>query len=89
MQFKSFINVILLPFKKAYKLLEFTGKKMATAVNVILLTLVYFTAFAATAVVAKALRKRFLDIKTDQERQSYWIDRKKEDHSKKENYRSF
>ncbi|MBI2141446.1 hypothetical protein HYU16_03405 [Candidatus Woesearchaeota archaeon] len=69
--------------------LEFVGKKVAILVNYVLLSIVYFTAFAATAAIAKVARKRFLELKPDHNRQSYWIESKKEDHSKKEAYRPF
>ncbi len=79
----------LKPLKPIYAPFEFFGKKVAIAVNYILLTIVYFTAFAATAIIAKVLRKSFLDLKIDKNAKTYWMDRKKEDYSKKENYRSF
>ncbi|MBI2581187.1 hypothetical protein HYV85_05290 [Candidatus Woesearchaeota archaeon] len=75
--------------KLALKPFEFVGKKVAILVNYVLLTAVYFTAFAATAAIAKVARKRFLDLKPDEKKQSYWIERKKEDYSSKESYRAF
>lgn len=69
--------------------LEFVGKRVAILVNYVLLTVVYFTAFAATAAIAKIARKRFLELRPEPGRKSYWIERKKEDHSKKEAYRQF
>ena len=86
----SFESIIgfLKQLRKLLAPFEFVGKKFAILVNAILLSVVYFTAFAATAIIAKILRKSFLDLKVDG-RKSYWIDRKKEDYSKKENYRSF
>lgn len=80
---------VLKALRKLLAPFEFVGKKVAIAVNYILLTIVYFTAFAATAIIGKLLGKRFLDIKIDNTKKSYWLDRKKEDYSKKENYRSF
>ncbi len=69
--------------------LEFVGKKVAALVNYALLTAVYFTALAATAAIAKTVRKRFLELKPDPNKKSYWSERKKEDYSSKEAYRSF
>ena len=69
--------------------LEFIGKKVATLVNYVLLTAVYFTALAATAAIAKIARKRFLELKPDLSKKSYWIERKKENYSSKESYRLF
>lgn len=80
---------ILKPLKPVIAPFEFVGKRVATVVNYVLLTAVYFTAFAATAAVAKLARKKFLELKPEQKKQSYWIDKKKEDYSKKEAYRGF
>jgi len=80
---------LLKPLKPVYAPFEFVGKKVAVAVNYILLSVVYFTAFAATAIVAKAAGKHFLELKVEKERKSYWIEQKKEDYTKKETYRGF
>ncbi len=69
--------------------LEWVGKKVAWAVNTLLLTAVYFTVFGATAIIAKILRKKFLQLSPDKAAKSYWIESKKEDYSKKETYRGF
>lgn len=79
----------LKPLKPLLAPFTFVGKKVATAINYILLTIVYFTAFAATAAIGKLLGKSFLDLKIDRERKSYWLERKNEDYGKKESYRSF
>ena len=76
------LKPVLAPF-------EFVGKKVATLTNYVLLTIVYFTAFATTAAIAKIARKRFLELKPDLKKQSYWIERKKEDYTNKETYRGF
>lgn len=82
--------------KKLYKALkpvlapfEFVGKKVAFIVNSLLLSAVYFTVFGATAIIAKVLRKRFLQLSPDKAAKSYWAERKKEDYSKKDAYRGF
>ena len=74
---------LLKPLKPVYAPFEFAGKKAAIAVNYILLTIVYFTAIAATALAAKAARKRFLELRIEKERKSYWIESKKEDYASK------
>ncbi|MBI3037325.1 hypothetical protein HYY73_06290 [Candidatus Woesearchaeota archaeon] len=76
------LKMVLAPF-------EFVGKKVAILVNYALLTIVYFTTFAVTAVIAKIFRKRFLELKPDHGMKSYWAGRKKEDSGKKEAYRAF
>ena len=80
---------VLKPLRPLYAPFEFVGKKMVIVINTILLSFVYFTAFAATALIAKLLRKKFLDLSFDPHRASYWMERKKEDYSKKETYRGF
>ena len=71
----------------------FTGffegtKKFSSNINVIvnslLLTIVYFTAVAATSILAKLLRKNFLDIDSSQKKDSYWqnLNLKKENRQK-------
>lgn len=82
----------LKPLKKLKPLLapfEFVGKKVAFLVNSLLLSAVYFTVFAATAIIAKMMRKRFLQLSPDKAAKSYWMERKKEDYSRKETYRGF
>ncbi len=76
------LKPILAPF-------EWVGKKVAFVVNSVLLTVVYFTVFAATAIIAKILRKRFLQLSPNKSAKSYWIERKKEDYSRKETYRGY
>ena len=78
----SSVKPLLAPF-------EFVGKKIALVVNSLLLTIAYFTAFAATAIIAKIFRKKFLELKPDMNRKSYWMEKKNEDYSKKEAYRAF
>lgn len=83
---------ILKPLKKLKPLLapfEFVGKKVAFIVNSLLLSIVYFTVFGATAIIAKILRKRFLQLSPDKAVKSYWVERKKEDYGKKDAYRGF
>ena len=79
----------LKPLKPVLAPFEFVGKKVAFLVNSLLLAVVYFTVFAATAIIAKILRKRFLQLSPDKAMKSYWAERKKEDYSRKESYRGF
>ena len=76
------LKPILAPF-------EFVGKMIALVVNTLLLTGAYFTAIAATAIIAKVFRKRFLELKPDKEKKSYWMEKKNEDYGKEESYKSF
>lgn len=88
----GFFEATLKILKQLRKLLapfEFVGKKVAIMANYALLTFVYFTAFAATAIAGKVMRKHFMELKADKARKSYWIDKKQEDYTKKEAYRPF
>ncbi len=76
------LKPVLAPF-------EWVGKKAAFAVNTLLLTAVYFTVFGATAIIAKLLKKKFMEVSPDKAAKSYWMERKKEDYSKKETYRGY
>lgn len=76
------LKPVLAPF-------EWVGKKVAWVINSTLLTIVYFTVFSATAIIAKILRKKFLQLSPDKTAKSYWMERKKEDYSRKETYRGF
>ena len=80
---------ILKPLKPVLAPFEFVGKKVALVVNSLLLSVVYFTVFAATAIIAKVLRKKFLQLSPDKAVKSYWAERKKEDYGKKDAYRGF
>jgi hypothetical protein len=79
----------LKPLKPILAPFEFVGKRVAILINVILLTFVYFTAFALTAILAKIVRKHFLEQKIDENKKSYWSKRKDEDYRNKDNYRGF
>ena len=68
---------------------EWVGKKAALVVNSLLLTIVYFTVFGATAIVAKIMKKKFMELNPDKTAKSYWMERKKEDYGKKETYRGY
>ncbi len=76
------LKPVLAPF-------EWVGKKVAFVVNSVLLTIVYFTVFAATAIIAKILRKKLLQLSPDKPAKSYWMERKKEDYGRKETYRGY
>ena len=78
----SRLKPVLAPF-------EFVGKRIALVVNSLLLTIAYFTAIAATAIIAKIFRKKFLELKPDMSKKSYWMERNNDDFSKEESYKSF
>lgn len=48
------------------------GQNIATLVNTLLLSIVYFVGVGITALFSKVVRKRFLDLKLDKKRKSYW-----------------
>lgn len=50
------------------------GEDIAALVNSILLTFVYMIGVGSTYLVAKCFRKKFLDLKHDKNRKSYWED---------------
>ena len=61
------------PFFEGFKLgFKNFGLRVAMLVNYVLLTFVYFTAVALTAIVAKLVRKRFLDLQKS-DRQTHWV----------------
>ena len=76
-------------FGKIFGAIKFFGEKVATAVNYILLTIVYVLGISVTWLIAKVLRKRFLELKPSRYKKSYWSDVEQVDYTKKENYRSF
>ena len=75
--------------KPIFAPLLFVGKKLASLINIVLLTTVYFSTIAVTALAAKAFRKHFVELKPDKAKGSYWVERKKEDYAKQEAYRAF
>jgi len=64
-KFKEFIT----GFKKGQK---FFGEAIATLINSILLTIVYFLGFGLTSIFAKIFGKHFLELKINKNINSYW-----------------
>ena len=85
----DFFNMLVKRLKAVLSPFEFVGKKIALVVNTLLLTVAYFTAIAATAIIAKIFRKKFLELKPDMKKKSYWMERNNDDFSKEESYKSF
>lgn len=56
-------------FKEGQK--EF-GENIAIIVNSILLSIVYLLGFGLTSIFAKIFGKRFLELKQEENRESYW-----------------
>jgi len=48
------------------------GESIATVVNSILLSFVYIIGVGVTSILAKILRKRFLELRLDKSKESYW-----------------
>jgi len=50
------------------------GENIAAVVNLILLSVVYIIGVGLTSVFAKVAKKKFLELKIDEECKSYWAD---------------
>jgi hypothetical protein len=64
------------------------GAAVATAVNTVILTLVYFLAVGPTSLAAKAAKKEFLNLSL-QERETYWEELSLEKKGMEDFYRQF
>jgi len=78
------VKNLLKDIKEGYKMF---GDDIASIVNFILLTFVYFLGVGITSIVAKISRKHFLELKT--ERNSYWSELNLSKRTKEEYYRQF
>lgn len=58
-------------------------------VNFILLFIVYFTAVAIVSIVSKISGKKYLDLKLDKNKKSYWLDKEITTLSLEEYYKQF
>ncbi len=58
-------------------------------VNFILLALVYFTAIALVSIISKLAGKRFLDLKKNKNKKTYWLNKPITTKSLKKYYRQF
>ena len=65
------------------------GKFFSNIVNYALLSFVYFFGVGFTSIFAKLIGKHFLNLKSNSERKSYWIDRKVKKQSLEDNKRQF
>ena len=65
------------------------GESIATVVNSILLTFVYFVGAGLTFVAAKLFGKHFLDLEINKKTNSYWSDLNLGKKPMKEYYRQF
>jgi len=65
------------------------GEDVATLVNSILLTFVYIIGVGSTSLIAKCFRKKFLDLKQDKNKKSYWEDLNSTKRPIEEYYRQF
>ena len=65
------------------------GEHIAIIVNTILLSVVYFVGIGLTSLVAKILRKKFLETHISKTSSSYWSDLNLKNKSKEESYRQF
>lgn len=65
------------------------GESIGTLINSILLTLVYFIGVGITSLIAKSLGKKFLDLKIDSKKNSYWEDLNIDKKNLEDCYRQF
>jgi hypothetical protein len=65
------------------------GESIAVIVNSTLLSIVYFMGIGLTALFAKIVKKRFLDLKIDKDCETYWSDLSLTKRSLEECYRQF
>jgi len=73
-------------FKQGQK--EF-GETIAIVINTILLTFVYFIGVGITSIFAKLVGKSFLDLKTNNKKNSYWTELNLNKKSIENYYRQF
>ena len=59
-------------FKEGFKLF---GKTMAFMVNAVMLSVLYFAGVGLTSIACKIAGKRFLELKHDKTKKSYWESR--------------
>ena len=65
------------------------GQKISSAVNIVLLAIAYFIGIGITFLVSRAGRKRYLDLRTDTRKPSYWSTHRLERRPIDEYYRQF
>ncbi len=65
------------------------GETIATLINSILLSLVYFIGVGGTSIIAKIFDKRFLDLKIDRDSQTYWEELNLDKEELEESYKQF
>ena len=58
-------------FKKGFNMF---GETIATLVNSVLLFIVYVVGIGLTSLAAKLVKKRFLELKIEKDKESYWSD---------------
>jgi len=73
-------------FKKGMR--EF-GNNAIMIINSCLLALVYIIGVGISSILAKIFRKKFLDIKIEKDRKSYWTDIETKNNKMEEHYRQF
>jgi hypothetical protein len=73
-------------FKEGF---QYLPKFITMIINAILLTIVYFVGVGLTALMAKIAGKRFLELKTDKGKKSYWKDYNLGKEPKENYYRQF
>lgn len=76
-------------FRAFYDGFKSFGQMVSTIVNFILLFFVYLVAVGSTSIVAKLFRKKFLELKLNEKKKSYWIDYNLKKQQKEEYERGF
>lgn len=65
------------------------GEPMATVINSLLLSIVYFIGVGATSLIAKTFGKKFLDLRKDANAKTYWVDMSSAKKTKADYYSQF
>ncbi|MEK6939951.1 MAG: hypothetical protein AABX31_04440 [Nanoarchaeota archaeon] len=65
------------------------GEKITVFVNTMLLLLVYFIGVGLTSLLARLLKKSFLELKPSKKTSSYWIDLNLQKQEREKYYKQF
>lgn len=83
------MNQAQLFLKSVGKGMKQFGENITALINTLLLLMVYFIGVGVTALIARFIRKQFLDQKTSKEAKSYWSDLHITTEEQKKYYRQF
>ena len=80
------MRLFFLGLKEGFK--EF-GENIARIVNSVLLSIVYFVGVGPTSLIARIVKKSFLETKIEKNKKTYWTDLNLGKRPKEEYYRQF